>query len=491
MANRRMRRAGARKGVGVQVPPLVRRYQWYSVRMSRFFKMFLAIGLVGLVVSPRGSAEAADNAPLPGTWGWCTESIVNGCIQSLTTISPDKVETVYTDSSAFCTNPCYSNPATLGKVFLDLVVTCDSIGPGQTCDGNRYESVADGSCREKTTWPAGRAVVPDLLIDVRWYGKSGWSVKVKLSTGNYRPAFTIGHGTTSAITTDDGDGTFTYTYTGEIEKNYLLFMPTGTIPGTASYFEWMATATAKSFDESVHVQVWPRDHLLDLSKFALSCSYYPFEGAWAEANAISFSWSYNRYPIPSGSTQSVPNKLYFVADNYHYLPQNGTEPLQIMPARVQVFMPAAYFTALGYSSVAGFDSSSYSVTAEDGQTVSPTVTARDGGLVINLGVQHYSSINPTLTFKLGPNWRSSTSKKDLIVSSKKAASLKSIATFVGLAQPKGSTISLRVWSSSSKICRVSGTALKAVKKGTCKATVTVKSRSGTKKSTTISLKVTT
>ena len=82
-------------------------------------------------------------------------------------------------------------------------------------------------------------------------------------------------------------------------------------------------------------------------------------------------------------------------------------------------------------------------------------------------------------------------KKAPALTTKKAASLKSIATFAGLAQPKGSTISLRVWSSSSKICRVSGTALKAVKKGTCKATVTVKSRSGTKKSTTISLKVTT
>lgn len=379
-----------------------------------------------------------------------------------------------------------------------VIVSCSPNGSQNMCDGNRYESAPDGPCRQKSTWSVAQMVVPALTIDITWPGKSGWGVKVKISSGNFRPAFTIGHGTTSAITTDDGDSTFTYTFSSEIEKSYSGDAPDGIRSGQSNFAEWLLTAAATRFTESIHVQIWPRDHLLDSSKSATGCGYYPFEGAWAEANAISFSWRYSSALFPSSvAPATVPNKLSFTAQNFHYLPQNGQDPLEVMPARIQVFMPAAYFTALGYSSLSEFDSTSYSVTAEDGQVVSPSITPRDNGLLINLGVQHYSSPNPTIIFKSKilsavPNTSSTTStlpKAAFTLSTRKLTSATSLAKNAGISVAKGATVSLRVVPTSSKICRITGVVLKSIKLGTCKITVTTVSKIGAKKSRTILLSV--
>ena len=458
-------------------------------RMSKFFKMFLAIALLGLIASPRdGATAAANNLPLPGTWGWCTKSIVNGCIQSVTTISPTKVETIYTDSSA------------LEKLSMDLIVQCGN-DASPACDGNKYETNADGSCVEKSTWVAGWASgdQPNVYIEVVWPKKSGWSVKVSTSTGNYRPGYGIGQGTTSSITTDDGDGTFTYVWTGKIETTYTGGSAFDDVGGPQDYDNimewkerynaWWNTAQATAiYRESAMVNLWSRDSMLKEFDMSNGCSYYPFEGVWAEANANSFSWL---YPSPSEIY-----KFSFQAQNYHYLPQNGTEALQLMPARIQVFLPAEYLLALGYSSLAEFDASDYSVTTEDGQQTSPTVTEHDGGLLINTGVQHYSSPNPSITFKLGSSYGTPyvtpslpATKTPPLLRVKKQATAKSIATFAGLAQPKGSTVSLKILSSSSTVCRVSKSSLIGVKKGTCRIKVTVQSSTGTKKSKTVSLYV--
>ena len=454
--------------------------------MSRSLRFCLAVCLAGFTLAfPHSTQAAADNVPSPGGWRWCTDSVINGCIQSVTTTSPAKAETVYTSSTTM--------PAE-----LMVVVRCTPTGSQNTCDGNRYESATDGPCRQKSTWSASQMVVPALEIDITWPGRSGWNVRVKISTGNFRTAFTIGHGTTSAITTDDGDGTFTYTFSSEIEKSYSGDAPDGIRPGQNNYAEWLLTAAATRFTESIHVQIWPRDHLLDPSKSAAGCGYYPFEGAWAEANANSFSWSYSSALFPSSvAPATVPNKLSFTAQNFHYLPQNGQDPLEVMPARIQVFMPAAYFTALGYSSLSEFDSTSYNVTAEDGQVVSPTITPRDNGLLINLGVQHYSSPNPTIIFKpktlsAVPNTSSATStlpKAAFTLSTRKLISATSLAKNAGISVAKGATVSIRVIPASSKVCYVTGVVLKSIKLGTCNVVVTTKSKAGVKKSRTISLSV--
>jgi hypothetical protein len=328
----------------------------------------------------------------------------------------------------------------------------------------------------KSTWPTTSRGIPDIQIDISWSGKTGWKVKLVLSTGSYQPAFTIGHGTASAVTSDDGDGTFTYTFVAEIETSYSASPPSSLRmmePGaTTRYKEWLLTAEATSSSDSVHVQIWPKDHLLNQNRNATGCFYYPFIGAWAEANAQGFSWSYNL--DGTTSTTATPNKLYFDASAPHYLPRVGTNDLEVMPARVQVFLPAAYFTALGYASLSEFDSSSYSVTTEDGQKVSPTVTEQDGGLRINLGVQHYSAPNPTIVFKsknvaaeAAPVTQ--TPKTTTATKTIRRSTQKSLASLVSLS--KTGTKTYKVTGG----CSISGKNLRTPsRKTTCKLTLTVR-----------------
>ena len=76
-----------------------------------------------------------------------------------------------------------------------------------------------------------------------------------------------------------------------------------------------------------------------------------------------------------------------------------------------------------------------------------------------------------------------------ILTMKKTLSAKSIATYTGLKVVTGSTVSVTVNATSRTTCRVLGTTLKAIKKGTCKVVVTVKSRTGKKTSSNLTLNV--
>jgi hypothetical protein len=67
---------------------------------------------------------------------------------------------------------------------------------------------------------------------------------------------------------------------------------------------------------------------------------------------------------------------------------------------------------------------------------------------------------------------------------------KTIASYAKLSVASTSKVSLRVVTSSAKICRVVGTSLKGLKAGTCKVTVSVKPKKGSTKSKTVSVKVT-
>jgi hypothetical protein len=76
------------------------------------------------------------------------------------------------------------------------------------------------------------------------------------------------------------------------------------------------------------------------------------------------------------------------------------------------------------------------------------------------------------------------------VTRSKSASAKSIAVFAKLKVLSDSKISLKVVRTTAKNCRVSGAALKGLKAGSCKVTVTVKPKKGKAVSKTITLKVT-
>lgn len=325
--------------------------------------------------------HATSDAPAKGAWNWCTDSVRNGCLEAVTTVSPSGASTTYTDASQLPSG-------------LTVSATCSmNGGKGSTCDGNKYQTTANNTCVQKADWTGG-FTVPSVEVDVVWPGRTGWSITARFSTGDYQPAFLIGHGTTRTRTSDDGDGTFTFELTSVIETTYM---------GSTTSSDNKTIATSEK--ESVHVQLWPRDHLIKVNSTSVPrpCDWYPFVGAWAEANAQGFSWSYSSASstVSTGpGTPGTPTTLKFMASAPHYKPRNGSDPLEENPARVQVFLPTSYFRALGYATLDEFDTSSYSVTTEDGQKTKPTVTRRDDGLLINLGLSHYSSPNPSITFKV-------------------------------------------------------------------------------------------
>ena len=459
-----------------------------SHRILKTFLLLSAFFVASLVIGAPRTVVASTTTPPLGSWTWCTETVVNGCIEAVTTTSPDKVTNTYFSASEL--------PAGLA-----VSARCSGNGPASSCDGNKFENNANGVCTQRTTWSGG-FTTPSIEMDIEWPGRSGWEITLRLSTGDFRPAFLIGHGTRSTQITSDGDGTYTFAFTSVMEFVHTAPMTQSRIPADIATFS----------REVVQVQLWPRDHLLSsrmpqqgTSPVQLTntpCMYYPFTGAWAEANAQSFSWSYqSQFPplAPTSNDSPIANKLTFMAAAPHYKPQVGNQPLEVIAARVQVFLPTAYFRSLGYETLDGFDSSSYSVVAADGQSTSPTVTQREDGLLINLGISHYSAPNPELTFAVRGNPLTSSDSlratpplnrppsravvqapTSKLFSVKKGATTSSsrIARELGVSVKSAKKVVLSVSPASKKVCRVSGLSVRATKKGNCTVILKVTSKNG-------------
>lgn len=75
------------------------------------------------------------------------------------------------------------------------------------------------------------------------------------------------------------------------------------------------------------------------------------------------------------------------------------------------------------------------------------------------------------------------------LSRSKSRTAKSLATQAKLTVLVGSKVTIKVATSSSKYCRVTGATIKGTKKGSCKVTVTVKPKKGPSRSKTLNLKV--
>lgn len=454
---------------------------------------FVALSLLAvstMTVNPFNSADAASITPPLGSWSWCTETLVDGCIEAITVVSPEKVSNTYFSASELPSG-------------LSVSARCSGNGPATSCEGNKYENNSNGMCTQRSDWVGG-TTTPSIEIDIDWASHSGWEFTLRLSTGNFRPAFLIGHGTRSTEITSDGDGTFTFSFTSEMEFAYSSPFGANRIPAEIATFG----------RENVHVQLWPRDHLLSsyLTQPMGSptqigrgpCVYYPFSGAWAEANAQGFSWSYApQNPIIGIPTTDAPiaNKLTFQASAPHFKPQVASQPLEVIAARVQVFLPTAYFRTLGYATLDEFDASSYSVVTADGQTTSPKVTKRSDGLVINLGISHYSAPNPEVTFVVKGNpiptsdslastpvlTRTKTATATTtqppalkVLSAKKGTPVSQarIARELGISLAATKKVVLVVSGASLKICQVSGTSIRGLKKGTCSVSLKVTAKNG-------------
>ena len=76
-----------------------------------------------------------------------------------------------------------------------------------------------------------------------------------------------------------------------------------------------------------------------------------------------------------------------------------------------------------------------------------------------------------------------------VISVKIAATATSIAKYAKVSIPAGAGISVKVLSSSSRYCKVMGSSVKGIKKGTCKVTLTVSPKKGPRVTKTVVLKV--
>jgi hypothetical protein len=441
-----------------------------------------------LVVTPSTTVHATSTTPPLGSWNWCTNTLVDGCIEAVTTVSPEKVSTTYFSASELPSG-------------LSVSARCSGNGPASTCDGNKFENNSNGVCAQKSSWTGG-GTTPSVEIDIDWASRSGWEITLRLSTGNFRPAFLIGHGTRSTQITSDGDGTFTFSFTSVMEYSYSAPLASNRIPAEIATYG----------RENVHVQLWPRDHLLSsyLTQPMGSptqigrgpCIHYPFSGAWAEANAQGFSWSYTPqnpiFGIPA-TDAPIANKLTFQASAPHYKPQVNSQPLEVIAARVQVFLPTAYFRSLGYETLDEFNASSYSVVTADGQSTTPTITKRDDGLLINLGISHYSAPNPEVTFvvkgsplttSVGLGTTPTLDRTKPVTSTLPAVakifairkgglvSSSRIARELGVSLKSAKKVVLVVSGASKKVCRASGLSVKGLSRGTCSVSLKVTAKNG-------------
>ena len=76
-----------------------------------------------------------------------------------------------------------------------------------------------------------------------------------------------------------------------------------------------------------------------------------------------------------------------------------------------------------------------------------------------------------------------------MVSATRAATATAIAKYVKVVIPPGAKISVKVLSSSSRFCKLTGSSVKGIKKGLCKVTLTIRPKKGSVVTKTVVLKV--
>jgi hypothetical protein len=180
-----------------------------------------------------------------------------------------------------------------------------------------------------------------------------------------------------------------------------------------------------------------------------------------------------------------------------------------------MFIPDSYVASIGYTTES-FNVSALKLSVADNQVAKPVLTRRSGGFGLDFGIAHYSTPNPVLEF-LNPNWTetadsaltSNTTAPETTTTTtavyvppvttikqtgiqtkvKKTISGTSLAKSVSLSIPKKAKISITMASKYAKKCKVSGTSVKTLAKGTCvvKVTVTTSTKKKTSKNVTISV----
>ena len=421
-------------------------------------------------VTTSSTAHAVNLHPPTGIWGFCTSASQIGCIKKATIAAPG-AEVIVATSAAQVT-----------ATGVTLRVECGI--PVESGGGVANECSSDlpiTSCTAQAR-PGG---IPQLTITM---SAQTYPTKVQLeiATGDYKPRFGMGVGTQKMKISANGDGTYNYLLDTNID-----IIPTANnspipiVPGPdyfAKYSEWIATATADSHFIKAQMSASATIHG--------SCDLN-FDGLWLDFNSQGFSLGgLSGGPVGCEVSQNAPScsanaslVLRLKALSPHYKKQQPGKELELNPARIVVYIPNKLLAAMGFSDPTTFDAKSLSVTTKDGQVTTPTLERDADGVLVNLGVHHYSEPDPVVTIarKIATTPTSTVATAVASAPTLMLNRLRSPANIAALAKisiPKGAVASLKVAAASAKNCKVVGKSVKAIAVGTCKVSLTVKPKTG-------------
>ena len=464
--------------------------------LRRTVPFILGIALLVPLVTIQPQAAPARAA---GPWSFCSTAGQSFCIERVSVTDASNSRTDYTSASQMSTDgvlvdvSCLSpNGSCLDTVTTEQVISANS----------------NGCAALPTTTPF------PVYIDAAVTGHRDHRVDVLLNLGNSEPGLSVGVGIEGTSLTKDSSGIWHYEVRTKAVVRTMAQLPTDVQQKTGAAYDeavrnFMSTATADMGMAKSTVSVFPPSVLRWIGEKGSvawlterSCDFVPLNGAWMTANANGFSFGVKTSPTGGG----VPWYFKFAASAPHFIksdmlniqpgaffgmydhgPFSGST--MVNPASVKMWVPRAFGDKLGHASAAEFQSS-LTVSTEDSQQASPTVVDSNDGYLVDLGVTHYSSPNPTLNFAPGKKYVPVVRSTSSSLKKGKSRSAASLATFAGLTVKKGSTVKIVVTGSSAKYCRVKGAAVVATRAGKCKVTVTVKPKTGRPSSRSVTITIT-
>ena len=467
-------------------------------------RKFLAVAilfLTSLQLVDTSVVQGAATTPTIGEWGFCMSSQDVGCIESFKTVDDVNQEVVIT-----------SEPQRQAHTGLSFGIRCSSLSTNQSQCDSRASTPRDprgvGKC--------GFNEPAKLNGTASWQGRSGRAFQMTIRTGDFDPVLSMGNGINGTTRTVNGDGTFTFIWSGFMDEIKTASLPSSLISGMLApnheqlMKDFFATAVADSAVQNSIIYVWPAAYLHVAvpgervnGVWVTECVNLPMVGMWVEANSQMFSHSVGFF----GRSTKASSKFSFAASSPHYLPDGVT----LNPARFNMFIPDSYVSSIGYTADT-FSVSALKLSAADNQTVSPVLTRRSGGFGLDFGIAHYSSPNPQLEF-YNNNWTEPAGstfagltplantapsavapalkpvvKPIKVLRVGKVFTKAAILSASGLKRPARST-SVITLVSGAKNCRILSSGVRGLKVGTCKVKVAVRASGKPTKSAVISFKV--
>jgi YVTN family beta-propeller protein len=440
-----------------------------------------------IAISPAGSFAYVTNQ--------CGEGSVSKINLATDTVTTVPVGVSYKNPRGVAINPAgtlayvalHSTPGTVAKITLSATeqqsitfgrVSTQLLGAGTvalSAGASSTLAVSFSSVTPTVCTVAGSAVtfvaVGDCTIDANQYGGSGWDAAQKVSqTFSILPSPPSGE---VGVSIKSGD-----TYTNKKEVPLDLIWPEYATAVRISNDGGFAASKTKSVSLTASVN-WVLDD--SLKGLFTKVVYVRFTGSGID-NTKTYSddiiLDTTAPTINSSSAIATTSSIDVKVDATDDI--TGVETIEIDNG--QKIISKDYSKTVKVSlGEAGMAVSGASVSKSSVKTL--RVRVRDAA------VNWTEWKNLTLTGKSVVVVQNQQNSKSLTLSTRRSVSGKSIAQFAKIEVPSGSKMAIKISASSKKTCRVTGTSVKGLKSGTCKITVSVKTKSGKTKTKTVSLKV--